>query len=87
MARAPIATSKEKPVVPEHVCPYVDMAIELIDNMAEENNREWRAAQAVLATALLEHVRVSAEKLRASSQYWYDKSQKQTSREQKNNSK
>jgi hypothetical protein len=30
-----------------------------------------------MAIALLEHLRVSSEKLRASSQYWYDKNKRE----------
>jgi hypothetical protein len=67
----------KKPVIPEHVCPYVDMAIELIENNIEQEDKNWRLAQATLAIALLEHVRLSAEKLRASSQFWYDKSKRE----------
>ena len=67
----------KKPVVPEHVCPYVDMAIELIENMIVQEDKNWRKSQAIMAIALMEHVRVSAEKLRASSQYWYDKGKRE----------
>ena len=68
----------KKPVVPEHVCPYVDMALELITDMVEQEDREWRYHQSVLATALLEHVRVSAEKLRISGKFWYEKNKRET---------
>jgi hypothetical protein len=67
----------KKPVVPEHVCPYVDLAIELIENMVVQEDKAWRKSQAIMAIALMEHVRVSAEKLRASSQFWYDKSKRE----------
>ena len=67
----------KKPVVPEHVCPYVDMAIELIENMIVQEDKNWRKSQGAMAIALLEHLRVSAEKLRASSQFWYDKSKRE----------
>jgi hypothetical protein len=67
----------KKPVVPEHVCPYVDLAIELIENMVVQEDKAWRKSQAIMAIALMEHVRVSAEKLRASSQYWYDKNKRE----------
>jgi hypothetical protein len=67
----------KKPVVPEHVCPYVDMALELITDMVEQEDREWRKHQAILATALLEHVRISAEKLRIGGKFWYDKSKRE----------
>jgi hypothetical protein len=70
-------TTIKKPVVPEHVCPYVDMTIELIENMVVQEDKAWRKSQAVMAIALLEHVRVSAEKLRASSQFWYDRNKKE----------
>ena len=68
----------KKPVVPEHVCPYVDMAIELIENMIVQEDKNWRKSQGTMAIALLEHLRVSSEKLRASSQYWYDKSKRES---------
>ena len=67
---------KKKPVVPDHVCPYIDLAIELIEGMTDQEDKAWRKSQAIMAIALMEHVRVSAEKLRASSQYWYDKSKR-----------
>jgi hypothetical protein len=70
-------TTIKKPVVPEHVCPYVDMAIELIENMVVQEDKVWRKSQATMAIALIEHVRVSAEKLRASSQFWYDRNKKE----------
>jgi hypothetical protein len=70
----------KKPVVPEHVCPYVDMAIELIENMVVQEDKAWRKSQAIMTIALLEHLRVSAEKLRASSQYWYDKNKREGGR-------
>lgn len=67
----------KKPVVPEHVCPYIDLAIELVENMIDQEDKAWRKSQATMAIALMEHARVSAEKLRASSQFWYDKSKKE----------
>jgi hypothetical protein len=67
----------KKPVVPEHVCPYIDMAIELVEEMVDQDDPAWRRSKADLATALLEHVRISAEKLRASSQFWYDKNKRE----------
>jgi len=70
-------TTIKKPVVPEHVCPYLDLAIELVENMVVQEDKAWRKSQAIMAIALMEHVRVSAEKLRASSQFWYDKSKKE----------
>lgn len=66
----------KKPVIPDHVCPYVDLAIELIEGMVDQEDKNWRKSQATMAIALMEHVRVSTEKLRASSQYWYDKSKR-----------
>lgn len=69
----------KKPVIPDHVCPYVDLAIELIENMIDQEDKAWRKSQAIMAIALMEHVRVSAEKLRASSQFWYDKRPKEIS--------
>jgi hypothetical protein len=68
----------KKPVVPEHVCPYVDMALELINDMVEQEDRNWRKHQAELATALLEHVRISAENLRISGKFWYEKSKRES---------
>jgi hypothetical protein len=67
----------KKPVVPEHVCPYADLAVELIELMIDQEDKAWRKSQATMAIALVEHMRVSAEKLRASSQFWYDKSKKE----------
>jgi hypothetical protein len=67
----------KKPVVPEHVCPYADLAVELIENMIDQEDKAWRKSQATMAIALVEHMRVSAEKLRASSQFWYDKNKKE----------
>jgi hypothetical protein len=67
----------KKPVVPEHVCPYADLAVELIENMIDQEDKAWRKSQAIMAIALIEHMRVSAEKLRASSQFWYDKNKKE----------
>jgi hypothetical protein len=67
----------KKPVVPEHVCPYIDLAIELIENMIDQEDKSFRKSQATAAIALMEHVRISAEKLRASSQFWYDRSKKE----------
>jgi hypothetical protein len=67
----------KKPVIPDHVCPYADLAIELIENMIDQEDKAWRKSQATMAIALIEHMRVSAEKLRASSQFWYDRSKKE----------
>ena len=67
----------KKPIVPEHVCPYIDLAIELIENMVDQEDKAFRKSQATTAIALMEHVRISAEKLRASSQFWYDRSKKE----------
>jgi hypothetical protein len=67
----------KKPVVPEHVCPYADLAVELIELMIDQEDKVWRKSQATMAIALVEHMRVSAEKLRASSQFWYDKNKKE----------
>jgi hypothetical protein len=68
----------KKPVVPEHVCPYINMAIDLITDMVEQEDREWRYHQSVLTLALLEHVRTSAEKLRTSGKFWYEKNKRET---------
>lgn len=75
----------KKPVVPEHVCPYIDLAIELVENMVVQEDKAWRKSQAIIVVALMEHTRVSAEKLRASSQFWYDKSKRETLNKKKSN--
>jgi len=67
----------KKPVVPEHVCPYADLAVELIELMIDQEDKAWRKSQATMAIALVEHMRVSAEKLRISSKFWYDKSKRE----------
>ena len=54
------------------------MAIELITDMVEQDDREWRYHQSVLTLALLEHVRTSAEKLRASGKFWHEKSKRES---------
>ena len=63
----------KKPVVPDDTCPYIDMAQDLIDKIAEGEDAGWRRDQAVLAKALLEHIRESNTRLRASSKFWYSK--------------
>jgi hypothetical protein len=68
MARQPVI---KKPVVPEDTCPYIDMLQDLIDKMTESEDAEHRNDQAVLARALLEYIRESNTRLRASSKYWY----------------
>lgn len=72
MARAAV-TVRNKPVVPENTCPYIDMAQALIDSMSTQDNAACRRDQAVLATALLEYIRESNERLRESSRFWYNK--------------
>jgi hypothetical protein len=64
---------KNKPLVPENTCPYIDMVIEIIDKMEEQDNAEWRSEQATLAKSLLEYVRVSNDKLRISGKFWYER--------------
>jgi hypothetical protein len=64
---------KDKPVVPDDTCPYIDMAQELIDKICETEDVTWRRDQATLAKALLEHVRESNVRLRHSSKFWYGK--------------
>jgi formaldehyde-activating enzyme involved in methanogenesis len=72
MARQPY----KKPTIPENTCPYIDMTQELIENMATQDDAVFRAAQAEIAKALLEHVRTSNIMLRDSSHYWYTRSKK-----------
>jgi len=67
---------KNKPLVPEITCPYIDMVIQIIDQMEEQNNAEWRGEQATLAKSLLEYVRSSNDKLRASGKFWYERSKR-----------
>ena len=68
--------SSKLPVVPEDTCPYIDMVMELTDKMSDEEDQEWRNQQLKLVEALLEHIRASNIKLRASGKYWYSKKQK-----------
>jgi len=67
---------KNKPLVPENTCPYIDMVIEIIDKMEDQDNAEWRGEQATLAKSLLEYVRASNDKLRASGKFWYERSKR-----------
>ena len=46
----------KKPVVPEHVCPYADLAVELIELMIDQEDKAWRKSQATIAIALVEHM-------------------------------
>jgi len=64
------------PVVPEDTCPYIDMVMDLTDKMSDEEDQEWRNQQMKLVHVLLEHIRASNIKLRASGKYWYSKKQK-----------
>jgi hypothetical protein len=64
---------KNKPLVPEITCPYIDMVIQIIDQMEEQDNAEWRGEQAALAKSLPEYVRSSNDKLRASGKFWYER--------------
>lgn len=70
MARQPVI---KKPVVPDDTCPYIDMVQDLLDKITDEDDASWRRDQAVLAKALLEHIRESNLRLRHSSKYWYGK--------------
>jgi len=70
MANRPVI---KKPVVPDDTCPYIDMVQDLLDKIADEEDAGWRREQAVLAKALLEHIRESNTRLRHSSKYWYGK--------------
>ena len=72
MAVRPRITFK-KPIVPADTCPYIDMVQDLVDKIADCEDHAWRNDQAVLAKALLEFIRESNMKLRASSQFWYGK--------------
>lgn len=65
------------PIVPEDTCPYIDVIQSIIDSMVEQDSPEWRENQAVLAKALLEHVRESNYKLRAAGKHWHAKAKKQ----------
>jgi len=64
---------KNKPVVPEDTCQYIDMVQELIDKIADQENALWRSEQATLAKALLEYIRESNQKLRVSGKFWYER--------------
>lgn len=66
----------KKPTIPENTCPYIDMAQEVIENMATQEDVRFREAQAELAKALLEYIRESNTMLRESSHYWYTRSKK-----------
>jgi hypothetical protein len=70
MAQRPVV---KKPVVPEDTCPYIDMAQDLLDKIADGEDPGWRRDQATLATALLEYIRESNLRLRTSSKFWHDK--------------
>ena len=73
MTRIPGGITIKKPVVPDDTCPYIDMAIDLIDKISETEDATWRRDQAVLTKALLEYVRESNTRLRESSKFWYGK--------------
>ena len=70
MAHRPVV---KKPVVPDDTCPYIDMVQDLLDKITDEEDASWRRDQAVLAKALLEHIRESNLRLRHSSKFWYGK--------------
>jgi hypothetical protein len=70
MAHRPVV---KKPVVPDDTCPYIDMVQDLLDKITDQEDVSWRRDQAVLAKALLEHIRESNLRLRNSSKYWYGK--------------
>jgi hypothetical protein len=70
-----------KPVVPEETCPYIDMALDLIDKSGEQEDKGWRLVQLELAKALIEYVRESNGQLRANSKYWYGKSKRTINKE------
>jgi hypothetical protein len=65
--------SIKPPIIPENTCPYIDMVIEIIDKMEQQESAEWRSEQASLAKSLLEYIRTSNDKLRASGKFWYER--------------
>ena len=67
---------KLAPIVPEHTCPYIDMAKELIESMVDQEDAVWRKNQGAVVSALLEYVRESNEQLRQCGIYWYEKNKK-----------
>ena len=73
MTRIPGGLKIKKPLVPDDTCPYIDMAQDLIDKIVDSEDITWRRDQAVLAKALLEHIRESNLRLRNSSKFWYAK--------------
>lgn len=70
MARQPVM---KKPTVPDDTCPYIDMTQDLIDKIVDSEDITWRRDQAILAKALLEHIRESNLRLRQSGKFWYGK--------------
>ena len=70
MARQPVF---KKPTVPDDTCPYIDMVQDLINKIVDSEDLSWRRDQAVLAQALMEHIRESNKRLRDSSKFWYGK--------------
>ena len=70
MARQPVI---KKPTIPDDTCPYIDMTQDLIDKIVDSEDQSWRRDQAILAKALLEHIRESNLRLRNSSKFWYAK--------------
>lgn len=73
MTRNPnrVNTDRNRPVVPEDTCTYIDSVQDLLDKLVEQDDREWRREQSVLAKALLEYIRASNLALRQSSKYWH----------------
>jgi hypothetical protein len=71
-----VRVKKVPPVIPEDTCPYIDMVLSLIDNITEQDDISWRRHQKNLAYELLEHIRMSNQKLRDGGRYWYTRGKK-----------
>lgn len=91
MARnSPEEIKKDSPGVPPNSCPYIDMVISCVQDIAnayeelEANGNQTPLIPSVeqMAKDLLEHIRVTNEKLRDNSRYWYDR-YKEASRKKK----
>ena len=71
---------KDSPGVPPNSCPYIDLVIRCIQDMAEAyealDERGIRTpminSTEQMASDLLEHLRTMNECLRDNSKYWYD---------------
>jgi hypothetical protein len=69
-------SDRKQPVIPEDTCPYIDTVQELLDKMIDQDDKEWRREQAVLAKALLEYIRASNLGLRQASKYWHGRAKR-----------